>query len=233
MNQITNTENTPSQLDKFTLLQRRAMALANSDLVPVNYRAVPGDEKKTRLAHSNCMIALNLADNMNCDPIMITHKMNPIHGKPSWSSEFLISCFNKSNKFSCIKYKFFGERKTNNYGCLAYATELATGETIEGTVVDMQMAHDEGWLQKAGSKWKTMPEQMLRYRAATFFIRAYVPEIAMGFYTTEELTDFVPESKSVMKTINELYETPTIPSPIASTSIDPVSTHADFIKELE
>ena len=51
------------------------------------------------------------------------------------------------------------------------------------------MAKKEGWFNKSGSKWQTMPEQMLRYRAAAFWQRVYCPEISMGFMTTEEAED--------------------------------------------
>jgi hypothetical protein len=51
------------------------------------------------------------------------------------------------------------------------------------------MAQDEGWMSKAGSKWKTMPQLMLQYRAAMFFTRAYCPEALLGMHTREELYD--------------------------------------------
>ena len=53
----------------------------------------------------------------------------------------------------------------------------------------MQMAKAEGWLDKGGSKWKTMPELMLRYRAGTFFGRLYAPDVLMGLYTQDEALD--------------------------------------------
>jgi hypothetical protein len=53
----------------------------------------------------------------------------------------------------------------------------------------MAMAKAEGWLTKSGSKWQTMPELMLRYRAAAFFARLYAPDITLGMATTEELRD--------------------------------------------
>ena len=59
----------------------------------------------------------------------------------------------------------------------------------------MQMAKDEGWLSKAGSKWKTMPEQMIKYRAAAFFARVYCPNVLMGFKTAEEIADVAPEDR--------------------------------------
>ena len=51
------------------------------------------------------------------------------------------------------------------------------------------MAKEEGWSTKAGSKWKTMPELMLRYRSATFFGRLYAPEILMGMHSADEVQD--------------------------------------------
>ena len=48
------------------------------------------------------------------------------------------------------------------------------------------MAKAEGWVNKNGSKWKTMPQVMLRYRAASFFSRMNCPELSNGLCTTEE-----------------------------------------------
>ena len=71
------------------------------------------------------------------------------------------------------------------------ATELSSGEVVEGCEVTMAMAKAEVCSTKSGSKWATMPEQMLRYRAATFLIRATAPEIGMGLQTAEEIHDTV------------------------------------------
>ena len=53
------------------------------------------------------------------------------------------------------------------------------------------MAVGEGWYSKNGSKWPTMPELMLRYRAASYWVSSFAPEMAMGFRTTEEAQDIV------------------------------------------
>ena len=50
----------------------------------------------------------------------------------------------------------------------------------------MELAVKEGWYGKNGSKWQTMPEVMLRYRAAAFFGRVYAPDLLMGFQSQEE-----------------------------------------------
>jgi hypothetical protein len=60
----------------------------------------------------------------------------------------------------------------------------------------MDMAEKEGWLKKNGSKWQTMPQVMLRYRAASFFARMNCPELSIGLYSKEELDDFTPIKKS-------------------------------------
>ncbi len=79
----------------------------------------------------------------------------------------------------------------DNWECVAYASEKATGETLEGDAVTIEMAIREGWYTKDGSKWVTMPMLMLSYRAAAFWQRIYAPEVAMGFRTVEEEEDVV------------------------------------------
>ena len=72
--------------------------------------------------------------------------------------------------------------------CLAYAIDR-DGNRLDGVPVSMAMAKVEGWYDKNGSKWQTMPELMLRYRAATFFKNIHCPEITMGFKTSDEIID--------------------------------------------
>jgi hypothetical protein len=79
------------------------------------------------------------------------------------------------------------------------------------TETDIAMAKAEGWYTKNGSKWKTMPEQMLQYRAAAFWTRAYAPEIALGMHTAEEIHD-TPEAQQVVKPV-VMDVTPTPPEP--------------------
>ena len=63
------------------------------------------------------------------------------------------------------------------------------------------MAQKEGWSTKPGSKWLTMSEQMLAYRAGSFFARAYCPEVLLGVQTIDEIQDvngYADEDKSVV-----------------------------------
>ena len=88
--------------------------------------------------------------------------------------------------------------------CVAFATDLKTGEILESPNITMAMAKAEGWLDKNGSKWKTMPDLMLRYRAASFFSRLYAPEIAMGMQTVEEVADLGTTTGPIETTIGDL-----------------------------
>jgi hypothetical protein len=63
------------------------------------------------------------------------------------------------------------------------------GNVVDGTKITMQMAKDEGWIDKSGSKWKTMPEQMLMYRAGAFFARVHCPDVLYGIQMVEEIKD--------------------------------------------
>ena len=88
-----------------------------------------------------------------------------------------------------IVVKEFDGTEIDNIECVAYATELSTGEILESDPITIDTAIKEGWYTKSGSKWVTMPSLMLTYRAAAFWQRMYCPEISMGFITKEEADD--------------------------------------------
>lgn len=166
----------------------------------------------------NCVVALNMAMRMGADPLMVMQNLYVIEGRPSWSSQFIIAAINSCGRFSplrfdisepskeqVVKYKavvWKNDKKTEEQRettiqhrtCRAWVIEKETGDRLDGPTVSMQMAIDEGWLTKNGSKWQTMPEIMLRYRAASLFGRLYAPELLMGLQTQEEVRDFIDAS---------------------------------------
>ena len=175
-------------LQSFELAQRAAKLLSQSSLVPKEYQSnLP-----------NCVIALNMASRMGADPLMVMQNLYIVHGRPGWSSQFLISTFNTSGRFSALRYEWVGEEGKDSWGCRAWAIEKATGEKLVGSTVTIGLAKKEGWYSKNGSKWQTMPQQMLMYRAASWFIRAYAPELAMGMHTEEEIIDITPDEYKVV-----------------------------------
>lgn len=173
------------ELESFELLQRVAKAFSASSLVPQHFQG----------NLSNCMIALNLAERLKADALMVMQNLYIVNGKPGWSAKFLIATFNHCGRFSAIKYQFFGEEGKDSWGCRAYSTELSSGEKIVGPEITLKLAKDEGWAGKNGSKWKTMPQLMLMYRSAAWMINTAAPEISMGLPTTDELHDIIDVSQ--------------------------------------
>ena len=174
---------------QFEVAQRKAKALASSTIVPDTYRNNIG----------NCIIALEMAERMGTPPLMVMQNLYIVHGNPAWSSKYLVGCINASKRFTTLRYEFKGEEDTPQYGCRCYAYELSDKERKEplyGDWITIDMANKEGWTKKSGSKWLTMPNQMLRYRAAAFWQRVYCPEISMGLLTAEEADDIAVDTTS-------------------------------------
>lgn len=166
----------------FENAQRMAKALSTSAMVPETYR---GDSNM-----GSCLIALEMANRIGANVLSVMQNLYIVHGKPAWSSQFLIACVNASGRFSPLRYRMTGEKGTDTYGCIAWATDK-TGEKLESPEITIGIARAEGWFAKNGSKWKTMPELMLRYRTATLFARLYAPEITLGMHTEDEAIDIV------------------------------------------
>lgn len=164
---------------EFNHSQRVAVMMAKSNLVPENYRG----EKNI----PNVLIALEMANRIGASPLQVMQNLYIVHGKPSWSSQFIIAAINSCGKFSPLRYDVEGDG--DKLSCVAWAYDKDTKEKLEAPRITMAMAKAEGWTTKNGSKWKTMPELMIRYRAAAFFGRLYAPEIMMGMHTIEEIDD--------------------------------------------
>lgn len=174
--------------------QRVAKMLSSSSLIPKEYQN----------NIQNTMIALEMANRIGANPLMVMQNLYIVHGKPSWSSTFIIASINACGKFSPLRYEMSGEGE--KYGCIAWAYDKETKERLEGPKVTWEMANAEGWVNKSGSKWKTMPELMFRYRAAAFFGRLYAPELLMGILTADETEDI--SHTVVSSNLNRVIEKP-------------------------
>jgi hypothetical protein len=174
------TENAFADSGSFEMAQRMAMALSKSELIPKAYQ---GNIPST-------MIALELSKRTGVSPIMVMQNLHVIQGKPSWSSSFIIAVINSYKKFSMpLNFELKGEGDKRS--CIAFTTGT-DGQRYESPEVNIKMAVDEGWMSKSGSKWKTMPDLMLRYRSAAFFGRLYCPELLMGMQAEDEVIDVTP-----------------------------------------
>jgi hypothetical protein len=165
---------------EFDLMQRQAKLFANSPLVPAHI-SDGGSQKGL----ANCYIALVLAKQMGENPLVVMQNIYIVHGRAGWAATYMIAKANASGVFKgVIRFKYSGEGQKR--AATAYATIADTGETVEYTV-SMEMATAEGWTKN--SKYKTLPDLMLSYRAATLLVRLYCPHVMLGYQTREELID--------------------------------------------
>ena len=106
-----------------------------------------------------------------------------VSGKPGWSTSYCIAKVNQHGVFkNPIDWEVSG--KGDDLSVTAYAEMAGTGKRVKVTC-DMAMAKAEGWT--SNKKYTSMPEQMLRYRSATFLIRLYCPEILVGIPVQAEI----------------------------------------------
>lgn len=154
-----------------------AKVLSQSTMVPQPYQGNA----------SNCLIALEQAARMNCSPLMVMQQLHVVKGKPSWSGQACSMIVNGCGLFEHVKLNYVGERGKDSYGAYVSAIKKEDGSEVIGTTVDMAMAKSEGWT--TNPKWKSMPEQMLGYRAYAFFARLHCPNALSGFSTEGEIED--------------------------------------------
>ena len=163
--------------DSFEFAQRQAKSLCQSQLVPTQYQGQQG--------LSNCLVALEMSKRMHLSPLTVMQNLNIIHGKPSWSAQFIASTIMSCGRFSNFDYLVKGQGETLEVQCVA--TRLEDKKQVKGSAVSMRMARQEGWTKN--QKYSSMPELMLRNRAATFFGRQYIPDLLLGVQTSEEVVD--------------------------------------------
>lgn len=166
----------------FALAIRKARAITSSTLVPENYRG------ENNLA--NAMIALEVAERIGAAPLLVMQNLYVVHGRPGWSSTFLIATVNGCGRFTPLRFEVQGtDPEKDDYRVRAVARDRESDEVLNGTWITWKMVKAEGWEKKTGSKWKTMPEQMFMYRAAAFWTRMYAPELSLGIHTADEVND--------------------------------------------
>lgn len=176
-----------AEVKKFELQQRMGQMLTASTIVPETYRGNLG----------NCVIAIDMAQRMNMNPIMVMQNLYIVHGNPAWSARFLVACVNQCGRFTPLDYEVIGDvpsKKDFKVRALAYdRNDVKKEHPLYGTWITWAMVDGEGWSKRNGNKWLTMPEQMFRYRAASYWAKVYAPEISMGFPTRDELADGVTD----------------------------------------
>ena len=207
-----------SSIQSFESAQRIAASLADSALVPVNFQGQKG--------LPNCILAIEIANRMGMSPFQVMQNLNIIHGRPSWSSQFIIGLIQGSNRFDGFTY----EETADSCQCLAVLK--TTGEQVSGPRITMDMAKKEGWTKN--SKWQSMPQTMLRYRAASAFGKFHIPDLILGIQSVEEnevieaevsVASEPPESK--LDQINNAMAPKTEPEQVLEVKTDDIDDFFD------
>ena len=151
---------------------RLAKAFSMSGMVPGHFQGKP----------EACLVAMLYAEQLGEHPMLLFQEMSVINGRPNTSARFAISRANKSGLLQGpISWKSKGSGDALEV--TASATLRETGEVITATV-SMKEAAADGWTRNP--KYRSIPEQMLRWRAATRLINLYMPEVLFGLGVREE-----------------------------------------------
>ena len=171
-----------------------AQYLAKSELIPQAYRGKPAD----------IVIAASMGDRIGIDAYTVMASSQIINGNFSWKGKACKSMIDGCGLFMNSNYIEVVEREKDSWGYYLEATRKSDGAIVRGVTVTIAMANLEGWTRNA--KWKSMPELMLKYRAAAFFMRTECPAISMGFLTSEEVEDIAPSTPTTKQSIMQALD---------------------------
>lgn len=174
--------------DQLNRVFKNAKIFASSQLLPERFRGKPED----------VMILMDLSKRMNISLFTLANHAYMVHGAVGLSGQLCVALINGCGRFSEFTPVYVGEPNTREYGCYGVATRLSDNVVCKSTTITLGMATDEGWMRN--SKWKTMTDQMLAYRAAAFFARVYCPDVLLGAQLATELEDVRGEERQKQKT---------------------------------
>lgn len=167
----------------FNLAFKLAGFLSQSDLIPQNYQNKQG----------NCLIAIDMANRMGISPMTVMQNSQIVRGKFSWTGSACKAMIDGCGRFrKPTKYIEVGKKGDDSWGFYLEG-ETKDGSIVKGVEVTVAMAKAEGWYSQ-NKKWSSLTELMLKYRAAAFFMRTECAGLAMGFLTSEEIEDIIPEA---------------------------------------
>jgi hypothetical protein len=173
---------------RFNQAWRTSKAFADSKMVPAHFQGNT----------AGVFVVLHMATRMELDPFMVLQNMYMVHGKPGMETKLALALVNTRGPFANpIAWEFDNEE--NPKKCTAYAFLKTTGERRSYTL-EWDTVVKEKWLDKDGSKWKTLPKLMFMYRSAIFLIRTVCPEVILGLSTFDELQDIDGEVVDVTPT---------------------------------
>lgn len=196
----------------FESSQRMATALSRSAMVPATYQGKVED----------VLVALDIAQRMDLSPLIVMQHLYIVHGRPAWDSQYCLAAIHGHPRYAQVDIEWQGARGSDDWGCKVTAHDTQTGKRVEGTLVTMKMAKQEGWTKN--TKWASMPEQMLQYRAATFFARVRCSDALLGLQSRDEIEDVQGEVRDVSPVPAPTPAAPRPTAPVAAGGEPPAAT---------
>ena len=184
-NESQNTQIVSKELKDFGDMWKIATQYSKSDLVPDTYKNKP----------QNVIIALGMAQKTGFDVYTIMNNLNIVKGKANWSGSFCRTLIEATGLYRDLDLIEVGEKGKDDWGYYAQAVKKSDGKIVKGATVNLGMAKTEGWTKN--SKWQSMPELMMQYRALAFFARVYASSAINGLQTLEEIEDVAVENKTM------------------------------------
>lgn len=155
-----------------------------SKLMAVSEVAVP---KHLRGNPGACLALVVQAVEWGMSPYAVANKSFSVNDRLAYESQLVQAVILRRAPIKGrIKFTFDGEGATRR--CTASATDSETGEVLE---IITPMVRDIK--VKNSPLWNSDPDQQLSYYAGRALCRRYFPDVLLGVYDRDEMTDVTPE----------------------------------------
>lgn len=169
-------KNSLINVDNLDTVMVFAEKIANTQLVPPNFRGKPED----------IMVAMQMGKEVGLLPMQSLQSISVINGKPSMYGDSLLALCRSHPEFVDIEEKGDDRQAT--------CTVKRKNQTPVVSTFTIEQANRAGLVGRS-PVWKTYPERMLQMRARGFALRDAFPDALGGMITTEELNDYPVKEK--------------------------------------
>jgi len=179
-NDLQTIRQAPVAYDFFSQLERAMRAaelIAKSDMIPKHFQGKP----------ANVLLVIEHAARVGLAPMMMLQECYVVHGNLSHSGKLVKAMIDASGLYSSTSYVI--ETRDGKAYCRLQAVRARDGVIVDGPVVDV-----EALKRRHKNKWDEIPDMMMRYRAAAYFMRSECPGVGLGLLTEDESEEIVQDA---------------------------------------
>lgn len=163
--------------------------LANSDLVPKDFKGKPG----------NCLIAMQWGAELGLKPLQAIQNIAPINGRPTLWGDAMLALVRASPLCESVVETY------DEASGVATCRVKRRGEVEQSRTFSDADALLAGLSGKSGP-WTTGPKRMKQLRARAFALRDVFTDVLRGMAMAEEVMDIPPERH--MGAAQEIHDAP-------------------------